>query len=251
MFRQSYFKTKHSGLTLLEVILTLSILVVLTFAVSDLLKNSVDLQAGLSEKSSAIHRLNLAMYKVVNDLQHVLYVQQKDLSRQSMSRKIQTIFQLDPGYDFSSLWVTTISHSIKFVSELESDMTYVVYKVLEDKDISGIYNLYRGEAARIPLDFKEEPSLELIAKYIKTFKLEAWNGEDWARDKWDTTKTDYKDKIPHMVKIEIEGYDEEPKSAQSLSSLSTIKLSTIVFITSAIEMPQLKQITTSINWDKL
>ena len=78
---------------------------------------------------------------------------------------------------------------------------------------------------------------------LDKIKLEAWNGDDWVRDSWDSTSGDTKNKLPHMVRIEIILWSEAPiegvKEDESNQALD--KYSTIVYLPNSLDMNEVKE----------
>ncbi len=239
-----------SGFTLLEVIITLGILAFLTVAVTTMMRASFDVRASLAENDQVTHRLSIAMQKISDDLQDAYIISSKDLARLVLDRRTQTIFKIDKAGDVDKLYLTTMTHRARLSSSAESDQTYVAYEMVDDKKNANFKHLYRGEAPFIPSEFKENPPMRILAKYIKSFRIKPWRGDDWSNDRWDSTKGDTKDKLPRMAVVEIEAYARDPseEAGDTFKEDDTVSMKTVIFLTRSIEYAEIKQRSNSIRW---
>jgi type II secretory pathway component PulJ len=246
-------RVKTSGFSLLEVVISLGILMALTIAATSMLRSGFDVKDGLSQKSRVIHRLAVAMTKFAQDLQHAYIISSKDLDRNSTGRSTKGLFRLDKGQS-DKLYITTRTRQSKLANSYEADTTFVVYETRESRTAPGRKDLYRGETKVVPLDFKDEPEMQLLAKHIKSVKVEPWRGDNWYTQKWDNARSETRDKIPKLVRVTIEAwaFDREEGDGEdgSIDDL-TEKLASIVFIPSAIPFDEIKPMLGSVNWEKM
>ncbi len=235
-------------------IITLGILIILVTALTSLLRSSLDMREGLAQASRVTNRLNAALQAVTADLKHSFMIADDDLYRYGdpRNRLMKPFFKIGSERDSSTLWVTTFNHQSFFKNAKESDLSLVVYMLKEAPNAPGRSHLYRGEFPRIPEDFKEEPKMEILAQFIKSFKLSAWTGDEWSREPWDGDKRDFKNKIPHMVKIEVEAYAVDPDQVgEADPSLdATLSMGTVVLLPQAVTFPELKTRPTSVQWSR-
>lgn len=241
---------RSRGFTLLEVMITVAILATMTLAVSIMLRNGFEIRTLLAKDDEVSHRLSATIEKVARDVQHAFIVSSKDQSRNAIGRATKTLFRIEKGFDSDKLYLTTFTRQRTIANSNESDQTYVVYQLMDDKKDSSRKNLYRGEAPFIPDDFKNTPPMKLLARHIKSFQVRAWKGDDWLKDRWDSTRSDTRDKLPHLVEIEIEAWDEDPFAVEKDSSKKevTVKMKTVVYIERSVEQQDLKQPMSSIKW---
>ena len=248
----SKIRKAESGFTLLEVILSISILMVLTLAFSSMLKNSVDLRRSLAQDSTVTHRMANAINLMSNDIQHAYMVSVKDQARNGISRRTKTIFKIDTTTISDKLTLTTMTHQAINSNAKESDSSLVLYEVKDDSS-SGKKGLYRGETKMVPEDLKEEPTMRMLMPGVKSVKFLAWDGEKFVSDRWDSGRGEWRDKLPRMVKIELEAFEREPEEETSTrvttnDTNSTAKYSTIVYLAYANGMAELKTKPASIKW---
>ena len=91
--------------------------------------------------------------------------------------------------------MTNNNHQVVQENSHESSLSYVVYKVAEDKENKNRRNLYRAESPRVPENFRQDPPMKLFAKNIHSIKFSAWDGQKWRKEKWDSTKKETKNKL--------------------------------------------------------
>ena len=242
------------GFTLLEVILSIAILATLTMAFSTMMQSSFNIRRALSSDGTVSHRLATAMSQIGGDIEHGFLVPTKDIPRNGVSRRMKTIFKLDFGSDSDKLALTSMNFRSTTANANEGDAAYIVYEVRESKINNGRKDLFRGANPVIPEDFKEDPPMFILAKNIKSLKIFAWNGEDWAKDRWDSSRTDWKDRLPRMVRVEITGWAREleegsdPNSNRPADDEDVVTLRTVVTIPQAFELgPESKKVA-SIRW---
>lgn len=248
---------QQSGFTLLEVIISLGLILLLSTALTTMLRSNLDIRESLADRSESVHRLSTAMLKIAEDIQHAFLVPDDKQERygDSDKRKMKTIFKLDLMTGGDELRMTTMNNKPTMANSGESDVTYVVYRLVEAKDSSGRKHLYRGAAKRLPEDFKEDPPMQLLARGIKTLKVRAWRGDEWSKDNWDSSKREWKNKLPHMVMIEVGGWESEPNPGQDKSSFEIDKVSvltykTVVHLPNAMGFTELKERATTVRWDR-
>ena len=236
---------QKNGFTLLEVMITLTILVTMIYTISQLLRSSVDMRMALSQKDKVTVKANRILNKLSYDLSHAFLVSSQDTLRAGGQNR--TLFNIEKSVEGESLRMTYQGHSPIKENSKESNLSFVVYKVLESKKFPGRTHLYRGESPRVPEDFKEDPPLRIFANNVKSIKLEYWNGSDWSRDKWDSANGDTKNKLPHMVRIEIILWSEEAIEGvkEDSGNEALDKYTTIVYLPNALDFEELKERTSS------
>ncbi len=121
------------------------------------------------------------------------------------------------------------------------------YEVRESKKEPGRKNLYRGESARVPKDFKESGPMALLAQDIAEIHFEPWNGDGWSKDKWDSTNGDTRDALPQMVRISVLAWEETPEERLGKDIKPTVQYNTVVYLPYALDINEMKQRTTSFN----
>jgi len=244
-------KNNQSGFTIIEMVITLGILISLTVAAASMLKNGVDVRAGVAEQGRVTQRLSRAMERIARDIEHVYIVPNTDPERGIQERNFNTIFRIEKSNDIDRLTLTTMTHELVTANAVESDVSYVVYEVKDSTEFTGRKDLYRGEIPFQQRDKKEEPTTKLIASSIKSLRVLPWNGDSWVNDRWDTTRSDSRNKLPRMVRIEIESWANDPEIGEAVDvseAAPTVALKTIVALQNADNFPELKQGSLNIKW---
>ncbi len=240
-------KIQSSGFTLLEVVIAIAILAIMVTALSTMLKNGFDLRFALSQNAKVTNRLNNAMRQISEDLSKAFVLSGKDVIRNPPERATKTLFEILKESKGDKLRLTTMNHKASRANARESSLSFVVYEVKEAKDVPGRTHLYRGEDIFIPEDNRKDPDMVVIAKNIKSISFETWNGDGWTKDRWSTKRRDTRDKLPHMVRVVIEAYEEDRQEEDREDRYSEVTTSfeTVVFLPFAAKMPELKEQTST------
>ena len=220
----------QEGMTFLEVIFAILILLVLSVASASLIRNGVDLQIALSDQSRVSHRIAVVMKKVTSDLEHSYMIDRKRPEYFYTTRRMKTHFSVKTRGDSATLMLTTMNHRALVKDSPEGDQTFVVYKIEEDSD-TGMKNLMRGETKFIPERFREnDVPMKILAENVKGFRIRPWNGTDF-KDAWNSDRSEQRDTLPHMVEVEIEVYENDPLEGErfddSIEQPTTISRTTV------------------------
>jgi hypothetical protein len=102
-------------------------------------------------------------------------------------------------------------------------------------------------------DLKEDPPMRMLAKNIKTFRVIPWRGDDWSTDRWDSSRGEWRDRMPAMVKLEIETWNEDDdipsdNETEKTDDSNLVVARTIVAIQQARGMKELKQGSNTVRW---
>jgi hypothetical protein len=229
--KDSKFASAESGLTLLEIIFSVTLMLIMTMATAGVLRNGLDMRIELSARSKVLQR-------VADDLQHAFIVP----SQQVFIRRaeIKTMFRVKAWDNSTELRLTTMNHVPRVAGNNESDQTFVIYRIEKDTQTNRP-NLYRGEATTIPESLEAELPMPILARNIKAIRIAPWNGEDF-REEWDSTRSDWRDTLPRMVRVEVEAYAYDPDDPNTPISETepTVTMRTIVFIPRAVVMKEPK-----------
>lgn len=239
----------NRGFTLLEVIISISILALMVISISAFLQSGLDVKVAISSNSKVTHRMNFAMRRMANDLKHVYVLDNNDTNR-VISGQNHTMFKLDKTGSSDKVYMTTMNHSALRSNAKESDLGFVVYEVR--KDDKGFTHLYRGALGRIPESFREDPPMKIVTKYIKSIKIQPWRGDDWTDFKWNSLLGDTRNKAPHMVKLIIEGFDETPDpgmTSDELESFGTVKYATTLYLPYSAAFKEMREKVGSIRFN--
>ncbi len=241
----------ESGMTLLEIIISIALLLVMTIATSSLLTNGVDMRLELAQRSKVNHRLAIAMQRITDDLQHAFLLNTKRSEYQdaAVTRATKSLFYIRQWDNNSELKLTTLTHKPRIASAHESDQTFVVYRVEKDKDNQRPH-LFRGETPGIPMDLEEDVPMVILAKNIKAVRIQPWDGLKWETE-WNSGKTDWRDTLPRMVKVEVDAYTNElaDDTTQYGENDPITTLRTVVMIPRAVDTKEVKERSKTLKWD--
>lgn len=253
----------EAGFTLIEIVISISILLSLTVGVVVMMRSSIDVRQGLSTQSRTVRQLNFAMEMLTRDIEHALVLSSTDQVRMPIERNFKTIFRVDPSGDSDKLSLTTLANKPVVANAMEGDQAYVVYELKDAEGRPGEKDLYRGTANIATANFREDPTTNMILRNVKSFKIVAWRGDDWLRDRWDSTRGETRNKLPKMVRVELVAFVDttgtpfgipEDQVAASASrdgvgpGLATFEMKTIVVPALSSGMAELKQPISSIRW---
>ena len=259
LFRRSNPK---SGFTIIEIMISMSILMSLTVAVVVMMRSSIDVRQGLSTQSRTVRQLNFALEIISRDIEHAIVLSSTDQVRMPIERTFKTIFRVEPSGESDKLSLTTMANQPVVANAMEGDQGYVVYDLKDAEGRPGEKDLYRGITNIGVANFREDPPSNMILRNVKSFKVIAWRGDDWFRDRWDSTRSDTRNKLPRMVRIELSAYvdtagtpfgipaDQLASSGgnESAQKAATFEVKTIVVPQLSSGMPELKQPMSSVRW---
>lgn len=244
-------QNRQSGFSLLEVMITMSILLALVVGVSAMLRSSIDVKTALARDARITNRLSTAINRLSWDIEHAFVVGLNDTARGGSERRFKTIFKIDKSGDTDKLYLTTTGNTPGLPGVPDSDTAYVVYEVKDAPDSPGRKHLYRGVSLATRDDLKEDPPMKIFVRDIKVFRLIPWRGDDWSTDRWDSGRGEWRDRIPTMVRIEIETWNEDDElrpEETDASAASTVAVKTVVAIQQARSMKEIKQPSNSVRW---
>ena len=252
----------RAGFTIIEIMISISILLSLTVAVVVMMRSSIDVRQGLSIQSRSVRQLNYAMEMLSRDVEHAFVLSSTDQIRMPVERNFKTIFRVDPAGDSDKLSLTTMANQPVVANLMEGDQGYVVYELKDAEGRPGEKDLHRGTASIATANFREDPVSNMILQNVKSFKVIAWRGDDWLRDRWDSSRGDTRNKLPKMVRIEIAAFVDTAgtpfgippnqsgvgSGSDSAQSAATFEVKTIVVPALSSGMAELKQPVSSIRW---
>lgn len=249
------------GFTIIEIVISIAILLSLTVGVVVMLRSSIDVRQGLSSQTKTVRQLNFAMEMLSRDIEHAFVLSTTDQIRMSVERNFKTIFRVEPSGDSDKVSLTTMSNRAVLANAGEGDQVYVVYELRDAEGRPGERDLFRGAIGIGAANFREDPPANPILTNVKSFKVIGWRGDDWLRDRWDSTRSDTRNKLPKMVRIELSafvdttgtpfGVGEDSSSVSGRGtpdSLPTFDAKTIVVPALSSGMPEMKQPINSIRW---
>jgi prepilin-type N-terminal cleavage/methylation domain-containing protein len=241
----------RSGFTLLEVMITMTILLTLVVAIAAMLRSAIDVKQALARESRVTHRLSLAMSRITFDIEHAFITGLNDEARGGANRRFKTIFKVDKTGESDKLFLSMMGRKQSKKGAAAGDAAYVVYEIRDSKDIPGRKHLFRGISPLTLEDLKTDPEMKLFVRNIKSFRVISWRGDDWSNDRWDSSRGEWRDKLPQMVRVELETWGEDDNevtadsSAEQRNDENIVSVKTIVRLQQARFMKEVKQPATS------
>lgn len=242
----------EQGFSLLEIILTMSLLLSLTIVASQLINNSLEMRVSISTGINVNHRLTAAMERLSEDLRHAYLVSRKRQEGFNPSRRSKPRFVLKSG-ERSELAFATFNHQRRLKNQPESDQTYVVYELRTTAD-SPRTSLFRGEAKILPENPRDIKADVLIAKDIKVFKVRAYNGVSFSENRWNSDSSSQRDMLPKMVEVTLTAWDhgeEDGDVDDRQRDEFTSTLETVIYLPLSSDMDTEKTPVSSFNWKDL
>ena len=230
----------QAGFSLLEILIVISLLAFMIGGISKIIKNALRVQNKLEIQNNITQELNRTLDKISSDLAHTFFVSTKDFNRTN-GGKNKTFFAIEKGSISDTLKMTNNNHQVVQENSHESSLSYVVYKVAEDKENKNRRNLYRAESPRVPENFRQDPPMKLFAKNIHSIKFSAWDGQKWRKEKWDSTKKETKNNIPKMVRVDILMWvlpSDKDRPKEQDNNLEYF--STIVYLNNSLDIKEVK-----------
>lgn len=245
---------QQSGFTLLEVMVTMGILMTLVVGVATMLRSSIDVKQALARESRITHRLSIAANKISNDIEHAFITGLNEDQRGGAGRQFKTLFRIDKTGESDKLYMSITGYRPLKASAYRSDTAYIVYEVKDAKDAPGRKHLYRGVSLLTRDDLKDDPEMHIFVRNIKSIKVIPWTGDGWSNDRWDSSRGEWRDRMPHMVRLEIETWNEDDHEvtaespADDRSAGNTVSIKTIVVIQQARQLKESKTPPSSPRW---
>ena len=217
-------KADKVGMTLLEVMVAVAILAGIMAAAWGSYRSATDQQQRMQEINERLHAVEQAVNRIVRDMSTAFMTVHGDDDS-------QTEIRYETGFlgDRDRVDFTSMGYVRMFRNEKVGDQSEISYFLKDMRNDDGELSTYlvRREQAPINDDFTRGGTILPLLEKVRGFRLQYWDdskaeisvGDDGWLDEWDTEKTDYKNRLPSRVKIEIE--IDDPLSADEIMLIST------------------------------
>jgi prepilin-type N-terminal cleavage/methylation domain-containing protein len=201
-------RRSQAGLTLLEIMIAVSILVVMMTLGWKTIASTSDTRRTFTAFEERNHELRMALARVASDFEAAYLSKNEDTtSDHPRTMMIGKSTGKVPDVRFS-----TLNHHTLWADANESEQTVIQYLAHPDPENSSITDWIRREQRRESNQPpEEEPAdYDVLVHDIQTVKIEYWNwkNNDW-QDSWDTTQADgQKGTLPSRVRITLTVKDE-------------------------------------------
>jgi general secretion pathway protein J len=203
----------QSGLTLVELMLSLGLLALMMFLAWSTTKGTVQIKKGLEQTQVRNHEVRVAMSRMVRDLSAAYLSNNENTNATNEQRR--TLFVGKSSGTVDELRFSTLAHEPLWANANESEQTSIQYLAESDPEKSGQTNLVRREQRRLSDEnFKSElAEYDVLLHNVERVKLEYWDWQDkdW-QERWDSTAADgERNRLPTRVRITIELKNSEDK----------------------------------------
>ena len=202
-------RARQAGLTLIEVMIAIAILVVMMSLAWRTIANTGESRRRFERYEQRNHELRMAMNRIVQDFEHAYLSRNEDAAASNP----RTMFIAKGGNKFPDIRFSTLGHRVLWADANESEQTVISYVTHENRDKPGQTDWIRREQRRPSNEPPtEEPAeYDVIVRDIASAKIELWNWKnlEW-QDTWDTTQSDgQKGMLPSRVRITITVKDDK------------------------------------------
>ena len=200
----------HAGMTLVEVMIAVALLTLVMAAGWGSYSVAVDSQQRMQEINERLHGVEQAVNRIVRDMSTAFITKHGGDDSEQTEIRYQTGFLgNNERVDFTSMGYVRM-----FKDEKVGDQSEISYYIRDMRNEDGDLETYlvRREQAPINDDFTRGGTILPLLDHVLSFKLQYWDdekadvavGSDGWVDEWDTEHSDFTDRLPSRVKIEIE-----------------------------------------------
>lgn len=203
--RTDLLRRRRRGMTLIEVLVAIAIIVVMGAVTYEVLASSVDMRDALASKDETTRSARVTLGRLRRELQ-LAYL---TANTQAINTYETVFVGLDDNPD--RLYFATLAHQRLYRDSRESDQTEITVWAEPSGDEIGGYTLYHREAPRIDEEPGEGGVIYPLAYHVRTFNVRFLNGQtgEWV-DEWDTRSVDTPNRLPRAVRIGLVLVDEDP-----------------------------------------
>lgn len=211
------------GMTLIEVVVAISILLVMSLIVMESLSNSIEFNNLLSRRDMTIRTARVTLSRIKNDLELSYLTFNK-----TAVATYQTVF-VGIDEDPDRIFFASLSHQRRYLDTRESDQTEItLWAEQSPEDIGRGFVLYRRESPRIDQYPDEQGVVLPLAYNVRTFRLRYLDQADgeW-KEEWDSRTADTPYRLPRAIEIGlvlISDSVEEEGETEDIPFLSTVVL---------------------------
>ncbi len=196
-------RRQQAGLTLLEVMIAIAVLVIMMTLAWRTIATTGESRRRFDRFEQRNHELRMAMGRIVADFEHAYLSRNEDQN----ATYPRTMLIAKSGSKFPDIRFSTLGHRVLWADANESEQTVISYVSHNNRDNPGQVDWIRREQRRQSNDPPDDLPAEydVIVHDIVSAKFEFWNWKtlEW-QDTWDTTQADgQKGILPSRVRITI------------------------------------------------
>lgn len=217
-------RRSRRGMTLIEVLVAISILLVMSAVIFESLRNSILFHNLLSSRDETIRTARATIGKITRDLQ-LAYL----TPNRTAVNSYQTVFVGDDD-EPSRLFFSSLNHQRLYLDSRECDQTEITVWAEQAPEGHGKgYILYHREAPRIDQYPDEQGVIWPLAYNVRTFRmryLDQVSGE-W-KTEWDTRSPETPYRLPRAVELGLVLIAPDPEDPTGEQTVDVPFLSTVV-----------------------
>ena len=193
----------QAGMTLIEVMIAIAILVVMMTLAWKTIANTSETKKQFERYEERNHELRMALGRIVRDFEAAYLSINEDPN--AVNRR--TMFIAKSSFKLPEVRFSTLGHRVLWADANESEQTVISYMAHDDPNRSGVTDWVRREQRR-PSNLQpseEAADYDILVHDIAGAKLEFWNwkNSEW-QSTWDTTQIDgQKGFLPSRVRITL------------------------------------------------
>ena len=207
-------RRRNAGLTLLEIMISMAIMVTMMTLAWRTIGNTGDVKRKFEAFEERNHELRMAMGRIAADFEGAYLSKNEDQN----ATHPRTMFVAKSSSKFPEIRFSTLGHRVLWADANESEQTVISYLTRSDPDRRNVTDWVRREQRRPSNELPDDVPAEydIVLRDIQSVKLEFWNWKnlDW-QDTWDTTQSDgQRGLLPSRVRITVTVKDQNDKDVK-------------------------------------
>jgi prepilin-type N-terminal cleavage/methylation domain-containing protein len=203
MTRAPRTRAGQAGMTLIEVMIAIAILVVMMSLAWKTIANTSESKKLFEKYEERNHELRMALGRIVHDFEGAYLSRNEDINAVNP----RTMFIAKSSFKLPDVRFSTLGHHVLWADANESEQTVISYVAHDDPEHSGVVNWIRREQRRPSNELPDnEPSdFDVLIHDVVAAKLEFfnWKTTEW-QDTWNTVQSDgQRGWLPSRVRITI------------------------------------------------
>ena len=210
------------GLSLLEVLVSISILIVMSVSVAGVFGSGIELRSILEDRDVSTRAARVALSTIRRELQLAYLTDQLQAIE-----FYQTVFVAEDNSP-DTLWFATRAHERLYRDTRESDQSEITLWAESSRDGTRGYTLYHRESPRVDDEPGRGGRVYPLAMNVRSFELRFLDSQtdEW-QPEWDTRSVDFANRLPRAVQVGLVliGVDpQDPERTVDLSFFTTVML---------------------------
>jgi len=200
---------KHSGFTLMEVIIALTITAIISAMIYGSFSRTFDSREFVLQAQERYQTVRAALERMSREISMAFIYDCRELDTPTGEHRYRTLFKVEREGKIDHMIFSSFSHLRLFRDAHESDQNILAYFGEPDSEDSSKTNLMRREKTRIDEEPEEGGKAFVLCPHIEELRFELWDEtkEDWV-DEWDCSQVEQLNRLPNMVRITLSVIDE-------------------------------------------